>query len=677
MRLPTRIHTQHPARKFAAGAVVALFVTGLAVAARYVPGLSTAIRMADNVFYDTMYRLRPVTDRTNGPVVIVAVDQKSLDAMDQAKKFGWPWPRSFWGLLVTYFEKSGARAVAFDVVFSERSVHDKDFGDDMEFGDAVNAAKVPVVFASIMREDGTPGRFAPTVEKPVFGAINVNSGDVFRSYAPLVGGQPSLARQALSAAGWLPADSPTEPFLLHYYGPHQRDDGRYTFRYISAASAIAAAIGEEGSGVDPALFKDKVVILGGITAGMYDVKSSPLSPIYPGVELHATAIETLKNGQRVIAAGTPATAAAAFAGALVAAIIVLIPRRITLKLLGGLLAAAAVVGVAALLFSGARIYWLPLAVPLLAILLSTVGAFAWSYFTEDRQRRMILKALAQYVSPAVADRIARDPTQVNLGGERRDMTVMFTDLKNFTNMTESMQVEDLTRMINYYFREMSDVILKVDGTVDKYIGDAIMSFWNAPVEQADHALLACRAALGMQQREREIRPELEKLGAKDLLTRIGLNSGTMAVGNMGSERKLNYTVLGDSVNFASRLEGANKFYGTQILMAESTANLVRGHVVMRQVDVLRVKGKKQPMAVFELMGDGAAADGMKALAERYERAFGLYRGLHWEAAEAELTALLADHPNDGPATTLMARIATFRNEPPPAEWDGVYEAKDK
>src|SRR5688500_9029328 len=624
-----------------------------------------------------MMRLRQVTDRTNGPVVIVAVDQKSLDAMDQAKKFGWPWPRSFWGFLVTYFEKCGARAVAFDIVFSERSVHDSAFGDDAEFGDAVNAAKVPVVFASIMREDGTPGRFAPTVEKPVFGAINVNSGDVFRSYAPLVGGEPSLARQALSAAGWLPADSPTAPFLLHYYGPHQRDDGRHTFRYISAASAIAAAIGEEGSGVDPALFKDKVVILGGITAGMYDVKSSPLSPIYPGVELHATAIENLKSGQRVIAAGTPATAAVAFGGALAAAIVVLIPRRITLKLLGGLLAAAAVVGLGVLLFSGARIYWLPLAVPLLAILLSTVGAFAWSYFTEDRQRRMILKALAQYVSPAVADRIARDPTQVNLGGERRDMTVMFTDLKNFTNMTESMQVEDLTRMINYYFREMSDVILKVDGTVDKYIGDAIMSFWNAPVEQADHALLACRAALGMQQREREIRAELEKLGAKDLLTRIGLNSGTMAVGNMGSERKLNYTVLGDSVNFASRLEGANKFYGTQILMAESTANLVRDHVVMRQVDVLRVKGKKMPMAVFELMGEGAAADGMKSLAERYGRAFSLYRGQQWEPAEAERAALRAEHPTDGPAETLMARIATFRKEPPPADWDGVYEAKDK
>src|SRR5687767_725339 len=351
MRLPRRVPTTHPSRKIAAAVLLAAVAAALALGARHAPGLSVAIVKANEVMYDTLYRLRPVDYRTNGSVVIVAVDQKSLDAMDQAKRYGWPWPRVFWAELVTYFEKCGARAVVFDIVFSEKSVHADDFDDDTILGDAVNKAKVPVVFGGMIAGDGTPGRFAPKVEKPVFGAINIVSGDVFRNYPPLVNDRPSLARQALSAAGMLPADAITTPFLLHYYGPHRSENGRFTFRYLSAASVIGAALGEEGSGVDPAVLKDKIVLIGAITAGTYDVKSSPLSSIYPGVEVHATAIENLKNGQRVIAARTQGTAAAAFGGALAAATIVLVPRRISLKLLGGLVAAAAVVATSVLLFT--------------------------------------------------------------------------------------------------------------------------------------------------------------------------------------------------------------------------------------------------------------------------------------------------------------------------------------
>src|SRR5688500_13074406 len=167
MRLPRRVPTTHPSRKIAAAVLLAAVAAALALGARHAPGLSVAIVKANEVMYDTLYRLRPIEDRTNGSVVIVAVDQKSLDAMDQAKGFGWPWPREFWGNLVTYFEKCGARAVVFDVVFSEKSVHADEFDDDTNFGKLVNDAKVPVVFASMVGPDGTPGRFAPKVENPV------------------------------------------------------------------------------------------------------------------------------------------------------------------------------------------------------------------------------------------------------------------------------------------------------------------------------------------------------------------------------------------------------------------------------------------------------------------------------------------------------------------------------
>ena len=675
MRLPTRIHTQHPARKLAAGAVVALLVTCLAVAARYVPGFSIAMRMADNVFYDTMYRLRPVTDRTNGPVVIVAVDQRSLDAMDKAYGKGWPWPRETWAMLVSYFEQCGAKAVVFDILFNETSV----YGDDEVFGEAVNAAKVPVVFAAIVGTDGSPGRFAPTVKAPVFGAANIGSDVTFRTYEPVVSGVPSLAVQAIKAAGHAPAGDVSEPFLLHYYGPHQQGK-QYTFRYISAAKPFAAALGGEDAAkvaLDPATFKDKIVLIGAITAGTFDLKASPLSSEYPGVEVQATAIENLLAGQRVHPLGVAQTAGVALLASLVAATGVLVPQRISLKLIGAGCTLVILLCLAVGLFQGNTITWLPLAVPLLALLLATGGALAWSYVTEDRARRVVLKALSQYVSPAVAEQIAKDPSRLALGGERREMTVMFTDIQGFTNLTETMDVESLGNMLNFYLDEMSSVVLEHDGTLDKYIGDAIMSFWNAPVDQADHAVRAARAALGMKRREEMIRPQLAKLGATGMLTRLGLNSGPMAVGNMGSTRKFNYTVLGDSVNLASRLEGANKFYGTQILMAETTAKRLNGQFAMRQIDVLRVKGKQQPMAVYELLHEGTPNERDALRIQKYEAALGHYRATRWDEAERELTALKRSVADDAPADMLLARIAKFRVNPPPQGWDGVYEAKDK
>jgi adenylate cyclase len=302
---------------------------------------------------------------------------------------------------------------------------------------------------------------------------------------------------------------------------------------------------------------------------------------------------------------------------------------------------------------------------------------AWSYVTEDRARRVVLKALSQYVSPAVAEQIAKDPSRLALGGERREMTVMFTDIQGFTNLTETMDVESLGNMLNFYLDEMSSVVLDHDGTLDKYIGDAIMSFWNAPVDQDDHAVRAARAALGMKRREEMIRPQLAKMGATGMLTRLGLNSGPMAVGNMGSTRKFNYTVLGDSVNLASRLEGANKFYGTQILMAETTAKRLNGRFAMRQIDVLRVKGKQQPMAVYELLNEGPPneTDGLRI--RHYEAALAHYRAMRWDEAERALNELKGAVGDDVPGDMLLARIAKFRLHPPPAGWDGVYEAKEK
>jgi adenylate cyclase len=435
------------------------------------------------------------------------------------------------------------------------------------------------------------------------------------------------------------------------------------------------------AGVDPAMFKDKVVVVGGLSAGTYDLKSSPLSDLYPGVEVQATAIDNLLRDQRVIEAPAATAFTGTAAGAMVAAALVLLPRRTLSKLLGSLLATAMVVGTAFYLFVGARIQWLPLAAPLLALLLATVGAFAYSYYTEDRHRRAIVKVFSQYVSPQMAAEIERDPARIRLSGDRQVMTVMFTDIAGFTTLSERLPDEVLTETLNFYFDQMSPLVFAEDGYLDKYIGDAIMGFWNAPLPQPDHAHRACRAALAMERRERAIQPEMVRRGVDECLTRIGINTGPMVVGDMGSRDRFNYTVLGDSVNLGARLEGANKFYGSRILMSQATADLVRDRFLVRKLDVLQVKGKRQPMPVFELLGErGATPADEPALldrAARYEAAWALYRRQQWGDAEAALRELLAAHPTDGPAASLLGRLADMRDHPPGPNWDGVYVAKGK
>jgi adenylate cyclase len=240
-----------------------------------------------------------------------------------------------------------------------------------------------------------------------------------------------------------------------------------------------------------------------------------------------------------------------------------------------------------------------------------------------------------------------------------------------------MDSEKLSAMLNFYLGEMSSLIWDQNGTLDKYIGDAIMCFWNAPVHQPDHAVLACRAALAMRDREAQIQDQLRDLGAPGMMTRIGINSGPMVFGNMGSPQKFNYTVLGDSVNLGSRLEGANKLYGSRILLAESTAVLVKDRFVVRELDYLQVKGKQKPLAVFELMAEGSADQKTQTRVKGYEEALKSYRAQKWDEAEKLLSELQAEFPDDEPVASLLKRISKLRHDPPAPDWDGVYVAKDK
>jgi len=658
--------------------VIALASAVLLSVLSYTPGSDMGLAaLNDKVFYDTFYRLRPTESQQNGPVVVVAVDDDSLRRMEHApgRPMGWPWPRDQYAAIIKYAEKCGAKAVAFDILFSESSVWADTFDDDAALAAAAADAKIPVIFGIRPEGPNEPGRFAPRDPdhakfKPLLGSVAVTES-VLRRYNPWYSGEvPSLAVATLRAIGADARDR--DPFLLHFYGPNPG-----TFRYLAAADVIDAFKGAVQR-APPELLKDKIVVVGAIAPGLMDIKQSPFAGIYPGVEYQATALVDLLNDQKVRQESRPIEGAVLLASALIGGIGAGFPRRATRKFALGFVAIFAPIMLSFLLFRSPDIRWLPPAQPVLAAALAVVSALLWSYLREDRKRRFFLKALGQYLSPAVADQLARNPGLLQINSERREMTVMFSDIAGFTDLSEKLEAEALKRLLNFYLEEMSSQVLAQNGTLDKYVGDAIMSFWNAPLPQPDHAIRACRAALAKHRREIAIAPDLKRLGGGDNMhTRLGINTGIMAVGNMGCSQKFNYSVLGDSVNLASRLEGTNKMYGTSIIVSESTADRVRDHFLIRKIDVIRVKGKLKPVAIFELMGELPGNPETVWLASTYNQALEAYQRQNWDESEKIILAIREKFPEDGPCRTLSNRISHFRHEPPPPDWDGVYVAKEK
>jgi adenylate cyclase len=681
MRLPVRMPEYRLYQKWLAAAVIALVCTGLGVGLWAPAKILGAVGMLDHVFYDSLYRLRPIESQVGGQIVIVAVDENSLTSMDKDRGIGWPWPRRYWGEMVTYLEAAGAKAIVFDILFDKSSVYNtKSYNDDREFGESIDAASTPVVMASMAQDEKTVTTPAPPTGNKTLGVVNFSGESIVRSYNPTVFGHDGLALATLKRIGLQPPPWANQPFLLRYYGPHVIDGHANTFQYVPADRVIEA-YDDSGKAVPSPLpselFKDKIVLISTIAVGTYDLKSSPLSAKYPGTEVQATALQNMLANQRVTPTGTTSRLFVMLMGCFISAFGTVIPARVPMKLVGGVAGIALVLWTTSWLFLGHDLRWMPPSAAIVAAILSAFVGLSYSYLTELRQRRFILKAFAQSVSKEVADEIAKDPRKLGLGGQRREMTVMFTDLANFTALTESIKDERLTAVLQFYLEEMSGVVLGVNGTVDKYIGDAIMAFWNAPTDQPDHALRACRTALEMRRREAIIQPRLREMSGVDVYSRIGINTGSMTVGNLGSSFKFSYTVIGDSVNLASRLEGANKMYGTRVMLSETTAALVNDRFHLRKLDLLRVKGKQQPIAVFELLGERTTDSQTPAFVARYESALALYQKARFDEAWELLTALKKDFPDDGPTDTLSGRVLEFRENPPGPEWDGVYVAKDK
>ncbi|MCL2879254.1 MAG: adenylate/guanylate cyclase domain-containing protein [Treponema sp.] len=423
--------------------------------------------------------------------------------------------------------------------------------------------------------------------------------------------------------------------------------------------------------------QDSFCILGRVDTGTTDIGVNPFWSEYVNVGTHAVVLDTILSESFIRPLGVWWSIIIALAGAVLFLCVTSLLTPI-LRATLGFLGAAVILAASVLIFRFTGIFFGPLGI-VLAILVSAVIREIVSYAGSDKERKFYLKAFATYTSEAVANEIARDPQLLQLGGTRRDMSAIFTDIQGFSTISEKLSPEELVSLLNRYLTAMSNVVLDEQGTIDKYEGDAIIAFFGAPLEQADHALRACVSAVKMKQTEAELNTIIaeQHLSHTPLLTRIGINSGGMVAGNMGTDKKMNYTIMGDAVNLAARLEGVNKQYGTYLLASGDTIAQTGDSLLYRRLDRVRVVGKSEPVQLCNIIAlAGEASAEQRNLVTTFNQALDYFEKRDWKKAGAGFKELLLLE-GKGPAQVYLKRCTQYITDPPEDAWDGVFNLTEK
>ena len=391
-----------------------------------------------------------------------------------------------------------------------------------------------------------------------------------------------------------------------------------------------------------------------------------------GVEIHAQAFQTILE-QTYIRKVAPLWSMISILGVGIGSGLLLFQdRKFLMNTVIFLLLGGVVWGVSQYLFNVSSL-WVDMAPLEGVIFLNFIGGLGFQRAIALYNKNKVKGAFQQYVSTAVVDEVLKHPEKLQLGGERKFLTVLFSDIRGFTSISEKMESQELVEFLNKYLTEMTEIVLRYDGTLDKYMGDAIMAIYGAPISQEDHPLRACSSALEMMARLKELRVQWQAQGNPLIDIGIGINSGLMTVGNMGSEKRFDYTVMGDHVNLGSRLEGTNKQYGTNIIISEYTYQQVKDAMIARELDLVRVKGKKEPVKIYELLGRAGEVEQNVIQGRTYFEA-GLegYRQTRWDDAIEQFTQAISLYGEDAPSTLYLTRCQDYQLTPPPENWDGVY-----
>ncbi|HMW34171.1 MAG TPA: CHASE2 domain-containing protein [bacterium] len=684
-------------------------------------------------YIDQEKRLTP----EESPIIIVDVsDQAGEEVRDR-----YPWPRTYYAHFIRNMKRAGAKVVGIDIVFDAPDYNGPEKDDDLaaaikECGNVVLAGKV--IKGDVASGGGSIGTTAKPLPKFLdegigkWGFVGVTNdidgfwrqylveektGDdeheqvfhsfgveVLRKYYDIPDSSKFINNEQFFQFGdKVIRKYKPYSFLINFAGP------KATFPYKSFELTVVDAAfdlkegrdldsfddeGDPDLGIPPGLlksgfFKDKIVLLGATMEELHDVFSVPISEVrtsdgkkletlMPGVEIHANAIYTIIKDNYVT---IQADWIRVLIVTLSAFVVFLLVSRLNKPLLALpilLLIIASVIALAFYLFAKHNIH-MQLVTPVLAIMFTYVGNVIFQYLGERKEKAQIRNAFGRYLPEKVVAQLVENPGLLKLGGEERVLSILFSDVAGFTTISEKLTPVELVHLLNEYLTAMTNIISKYDGIIDKYEGDAIMAEFGAPLQDDEHAAKACYAALEMQEKLVEMRVKWKREGRPELKARAGINSGNVVLGNMGSESVFDYTVMGDNVNLASRLEGANKEYGTYIMISEMTLQFVKEQVITRELDILRVKGKAKGVRVFEVIArtsTGITAN-MKKTIENYNKGLELYRQQRWDEAMVLFKTALTTNPDDGPSQTYIERCEEFKLNPPPENWDGIFEMKTK
>ncbi|PIR41667.1 MAG: hypothetical protein COV30_02390 [Candidatus Yanofskybacteria bacterium CG10_big_fil_rev_8_21_14_0_10_37_15] len=581
-------------------------------------------------------------------IIIFAIDNESLSKIGQ-----WPWPRKVFSEGIKKLQSS--KVIAVDVNFSEPSRFGK--ADDNFLASSISDSNAKIILPTQINE--ITGETLNSL--PIFqsnsskSVVNISLEDgvarkVQNYHGELLGFGATVAQQYKNDL-FIPPE-----IRISYAGPAK------TFLTFPFSDLLENKIPER-------IYENKIVMIGATAPDLHDFFQTPTG-LLPGVEIHANIINTLLSQNFYSDLSSPISILIILLAGLLVGIIILKTKKLSSMVLFLIILLVGINLIAAILFSFKII--IPILYLNINIIAVSIILILFQYFSESKEKKFIHDSFKYYLSPNVIDELISNPKKLQLGGERKKLAIMFSDIRGFTSISETMTPEQLTHILNEYLTEMTDIVMEHNGLVDKYIGDAVMAFWGAPLPNPNQSTDSCKSAIRMIKVLKNLNEHWKLAGITHVLSiGVGINTGEAVVGNFGSKKRFNYTILGDEVNLASRLEGLNKAYGTEIIIAESTKLEIEHdpEIKFRELDFIRVKGKKNAIKIFEVMANPPSFE----ILDHFNKGRQFYNQGLWEEAIKEFSF---GKNSDSPSKLFLERCEGFKLAHP-LSWDGIYEFKTK